>query len=97
MKAELYMQGKEEPVALFDEVKVVELNDNHPLAPYRIFYRSQRLNATKVMVELYRYDKLSLKLEDGRRCDVILQHTSMDVKNGNAVGVFRVLGDIKEA
>ena len=96
MKAELYMQGKNEPVALFDEVKVVELNDNHQLSPYRIFYRTPQLNATKVMVELYRYDKLLLKLADGRQCNVLLQHSSMDVKNGNAVGVLRVLGDIKE-
>jgi hypothetical protein len=97
MKAELYMQEKEDPVALFDEVKVVELNDNHQIAPYRVFYRSQRLNATKVMLELYRYEKMLLKMEDGRQCSVLLQHSSMDVKNGDAVGVLRVLGDIKEA
>lgn len=97
MKAELYMQEKEEPVALFDEVKVVELNDNHLVSPYRIFYRSQRLNATNVMIELYRDEKMLLKLEDGRHCNVLIQHSSMDVKNGNAVGVLRVLGDIKES
>ena len=97
MKAELYMQGKDQPVAELDEVSVVQLNDNHQKSPYRISYRSQKLNASKVMVELHRQDKMLLKLEDGRECSVLLQHSSLDTTNGNAVGVFKVLGDIKAA
>lgn len=97
MKAELYMQGKDKPVAVFDEVNVVEMNDNHLKNPIRIAYRAQKLNASKVMVELHRHEKMLLKLEDGRECNVLLQHTSLDTTNGNAVGVFRVLGEITGA
>jgi hypothetical protein len=44
------------------------------------------------MVEMERDSKMTLKLEDGRTCNVLLQHSSLDSK-GNAVGVLRVLGD----
>ena len=97
MKAELYMQGKDQAVAILDEVSIVQFNDNHLKSPYRISYRSQRLNASKVMVELHRHEKMLLKLDDGRECNVLLQHSSLDTKNGDAVGVLKVLGDIREA
>jgi hypothetical protein len=42
------------------------------------------------MVEMDRDSKMLLKLEDGRICNVLLQHSSIDSK-GNAVGVLRVL------
>jgi hypothetical protein len=90
MKAMLYMPEIEKPVALLESVQVVRMNDNHKAAPYRIFYKSSRLNAGPTMVELHRDVKMALKLEDGRSCSVLLQHSSIDSK-GNAVGVFRVL------
>jgi len=93
MKAELYMPEQGDPVAIFDEVKVVKMNDNHVQSQNRITYKSRRINAGRAMVELHRDVEMSLRIEDGRSCDVILQHASMD-QEGNAVGVFRVLGDI---
>lgn len=95
MKAMLYMPNKQDPVAVFDEVQIVKMNDNHADAPYRITYHSDRLNAGKTMVELHRDTKLVLKLEDGRSLDVLLQHTSMD-SEGRAVGVLRVLSGLAE-
>ncbi|MBW7882241.1 MAG: hypothetical protein H3C34_06340 [Caldilineaceae bacterium] len=94
MKAMLFMPGKDEPVAVFDEVKIVTMNDNHKTSPVRISYKSQKLNAGKTMVELHRDARLLLKLEDGRDADVILQHSSLDME-GNAVGVLRVVGDFR--
>ncbi|MEZ4657581.1 MAG: hypothetical protein R2911_08420 [Caldilineaceae bacterium] len=93
MKAMLYMSGAKDPVGVFDEVNIVTMNDNHKAAPQRITYKTQRLNVTKKMLELFRDEKMSLKLEDGRTCAVLLQHNSMDMQ-GNAVGVLRVLGDL---
>ncbi len=93
MKAMLYMPGKTEPVAVFDHVDVVRMNDNHTAAPERIFFRSRQLNAGKTMVELHRDRKMTLKLDDGRTCSVLIQHSSLDAKGG-AVGVLRVLGDL---
>jgi len=90
MKAMLYMPGKTEPVAVLDHVDVVQLNDNHKPAPERIFFRTRQLNASKTMVELHRDRKMTLKLDDGRTCNVLLQHQSLDSK-GSAVGVLRVL------
>jgi hypothetical protein len=90
MKAMLYMANREEPVAIFDEVTLVEMNDNHKESPTRILYKSSKLNASKVMIELWRDNKLQLKLEDGRSGGVVLQHNSMDMQ-GNAVGVLRVV------
>ncbi len=90
MKAMLYMQGKDDPVAVFDEVNVIQMNDNHKVSPLRITYKSQRLNAGKTMVEMHRDTKMKLKLEDGRNANVILQHSSLD-QQGNAVGVLLVL------
>jgi len=90
MKAMLYMQGKDDPVAVFDEVNVIQMNDNHKVSPLRITYKSQQLNAGKTMVEMHRDTKMTLKLEDGRNANVILQHSSLD-QQGNAVGVLLVL------
>jgi len=93
MKAMLYLQGQKEPVAVFDEVNIVQMNDNHKAAPERILYKTQRLNAGKTMLELRRDDRMTLKLDDGRQGIVILQHSSLDMQ-GNAVGVLRLLGDL---
>jgi hypothetical protein len=90
MKAMLYMPNKPDPVAVFEEVSIVKMNDNHSADPYRITYKSPRLNAGRTMIELHRDAKMTLKLEDGRVCQVLLQHSSLDSK-GNAVGVLRVL------
>jgi hypothetical protein len=93
MKAMLYLPNKADPVAVFEEVEIVHFNqNNHASSPYRITYKSPRLNAGKTMVEMERDSKMTLKLEDGRTCNVLLQHSSLDSK-GNAVGVLRVLGD----
>jgi hypothetical protein len=90
MKAMLYLPNKPDPVAVFEEVNIVHFDqDNHP-APYRITFKSAKLNAGKTMVEMVRDSKMTLKLEDGRECSVLLQHSSLDSK-GNAVGVLRVL------
>lgn len=93
MKAMLYMPNKPEPVAIFEEVEIVQMNQSNHNAPYRITYKSPRLNAGKTMVEMQRDSKMTLRLEDGRTCNVLLQHSSLDAK-GNAVGVLRVLGDM---
>ena len=91
----MYMEGKDSPVAVFDEVSIVQMNDNHKDEPLRINYKAIQLNASKVMAELHRDDKMLLQLEDGRACSVLLQHNSLDM-DGNAVGVLRVLGEIQE-
>jgi len=96
MKAMLYMLDGDDPIAMFDEVTISEMNDNHKLSPFRIMYKSRQLNSSKVMLELYRDNKMQLKLEDGRSCAVLLQHSSIDMQ-GNAVGVMRVLGDFQPA
>lgn len=92
MKAMLYLPNKPDPVAIFEEVEIVHYNQKNHGSTYRITYKSPRLNAGKTMVEMERDSKMTLKLEDGRTCDVLLQHASLDSK-GNAVGVLRVLGD----
>ena len=92
MKAMMYLPGKSDPVAVFDEVNIIEMNDNHRLSPFRITYKSRKLNASKIMLELHRDSKMTLKLDDGREASVLLQHSSLDME-GNAVGVLRVLGD----
>ena len=94
MKAMLFHVDPKKPVAVFDEIKLIEMNDNHTAAPYRITYKSESLNASKVMLELHRDQKMTLKFDDGRSCQVLLQHNSLDMQ-GNAVGVLRVLGDIQ--
>lgn len=93
MKATLYMSGKKDPVAVLDEVNVVTMNDNHSKSPHRINFKSTQLNAGKTMIELHRDRKMELHLDDGRKTDVLLQHTSLDSK-GNAVGILRVLGEL---
>ena len=95
MKAVLYMADNEEPVAVFDNVNIVKMNDNHTREPYRIAYSSAKINACKTMVEMHRDSKMKLELEDGRTCSVLLQHASMD-SQGNAVGVLRVLGGLSD-
>ena len=95
MKAELYMANNEDPVAVFDNVDIVKMNDNHTRSPYRIAYSSTKLNAGKTTVEMHRDNKMTLKLEDGRTCSVLLQHASMD-SQGNAVGVLRVLEGLSD-
>ena len=95
MKAMMYMMDNDDPVAVFDEVTITEMNDNHAQSPYRIMYKSRKLNASKVMLELHRDVQMTLKLDDGRRANVLLQHSSLDME-GNAVGVLRVLGDFQE-
>ncbi len=95
MKAMLYIPNKTEPVAIFDEVNIVKLNDNHPGSPLRISYSATRFNAGKTMVELHRNVKMMLKLDDGRSCQVLLQHASMD-SHGRAVGVLRVLDGLAD-
>ncbi|HHY57785.1 MAG TPA: hypothetical protein GYA08_20365 [Chloroflexi bacterium] len=96
MKAMLYLAGKEDPAAVLDEVKLIQLNDNHKVSPLRISFKSSKFNAGKTMTELHRHEKMHLRLEDGRSADVLLQHSSLDMQ-GNAVGVLRVLGDLVEA
>lgn len=91
MKAMLFLKSTEKPVAVLDEVNVVEMNDNHKSAPLRITYKSHKLNASGIMIELHRNDKMQVKLEDGRTGSVLLQHSSLDME-GNAVGVLQVLG-----
>jgi hypothetical protein len=93
MKAMLYMQGQNDPVAVLDEVQIVTMNDNHKAAPQRVLYKARRLNAGKTLLELHRDAQLTLKLEDGRDAPVVLQHSSLDMQ-GNAVGVLRVLGTL---
>lgn len=94
-KAMLYLKGGNDPVAIFDEVKIITMNDNHTKAPQRITYKSSNLNAGKTMLELIRDQKMTVKLDDGRYCDVLLQHASLDM-DGNSVGVLRVLGDLTQ-
>jgi hypothetical protein len=94
MNASLFLPDREEPVAVLDDVQVIEFNDNHTAAPVRIFYKSQKLNASKVMMELRRDEPMTVRLEDGRSGRVVLQHTSMDTA-GNAVGVLRLVGALQ--
>ncbi len=95
MKAMLFLSGRDEPVAVFDEVTVIQMNDNHRVSPARVSYKSKQLSRGKTMVELYRHEKMRLQLEDGQEADVLLTHSSLDME-GNAVGVLRVLGDFRE-
>ena len=95
MKAMLFLEDGDKPVAVLDEVSVVTYNDNHKAAPVRIAYKSRKFNAGKAMVELRRDERFALKLEDGRHGDVVLQHASLDME-GNAVGVLRVVGELHE-
>jgi hypothetical protein len=93
MKAMLYMQGQAAPVAVLDQVDIIQMNDNHKGAPLRITYKTQRLNAGKTMLELHRDEKMTLKLDDGREASVLLQHTSLDMQ-GNSIGILRVLSGL---
>ena len=95
MKAMLFLQDNEKPVSVLDEVQIIGMNDNHKTAPTRISYKARKLNASKTMIELSRHEQMTVKLEDGRSAQVLLQHSSLDME-GNAVGVLRVLGDFKD-
>ena len=95
MKAMLYLHDNEKPVSVLDEVQIIGMNDNHKTSPTRISYKAKRLNASKTMIELSRHEKMTVKLDDGRSGQVFLQHSSLDME-GNAVGVLRVLGDLKD-
>jgi hypothetical protein len=94
MKAMLYLPDKSEPVAVLDEVTIVEFTDNHQRSPLRIFYAATKLNSTRTMIKMERESKMTLTLEDGRSLHVLLQHSSLDMQGG-AVGVLRVLGDVR--
>jgi hypothetical protein len=96
MKAMLYLSGKEDPVAVLDEVQLVAYNDNHKASPVRVSFKTGKFNAGKTMAELHRDEKMHLRLEDGRSADVLLQHSSLDMQ-GNSIGVLRVLGELGEA
>lgn len=96
MNAMLYLPGKDEPIAVLDHVDVVRMNDNHKLSPERVFFRTRRFGSGKKMIELFRDAKFTLKLSDGRTCDVLVQHSSLDSK-GQAVGVLRVLDTLEPA
>jgi len=89
----LYMPEQEDPVAIFDEVQIVTMNDNHAKSQSRVTYKSRRINAGRTMVEMHRDQPMSLRMDDGRSCDVLLQHASLD-QEGNSVGVLRILGEI---
>ena len=93
MKATLYMQDRKEPVAELDEVKIVSFNDNHKNSPTRITYKTEKFNATQLMTELHRDQRMTLTLDDGRSGGVVLQHTSLDM-DGNFIGVMRVVDGI---
>ncbi|MCB0114363.1 MAG: hypothetical protein R2873_18810 [Caldilineaceae bacterium] len=95
MKAMLYFDHTDQPVSVLDDVKVVEFQStNHGDASHvRIFYTTKALNATKTMTELHRDRRLTVKLDDGRSGNALLQHSSIDLQ-GNAVGVLRVLGSL---
>ena len=93
MKGMLYLPSREEPVAVLDDVKIVEYDDNHKVAPLRAFYTTRQLNAGRTLLELQRDDRMVLKLDDGRSGSVLIQHESMDAA-GNSVGVLRVLGPL---
>jgi len=95
MNAMLYLKNGNNPVATFDEVKIITMNDNHTKAPQRITYKTRSLNTGKTMLELMRDQKMTIKLDDGRYCDVLLQHASLDME-GNSVGVLRVLSELTE-
>jgi len=89
MNAMLFMPNRDEPVAVLDDAKVIEYNDNHKAAPVRVYYRTRRLNAGRTMLELHRDERLHLHLQDGRKATVLLQHNSLDME-GNFVGVLRI-------
>lgn len=95
MKAMLYLDRQDQPVSVLDDIKVVEYGSNNHAATshVRVFYTTKALNATKSMLELHRDRRLTLKLEDGRSGNALLQHESID-SHGNAVGVLRVLGGL---
>ena len=95
MKAMLYLDQTAEPVAVLDNVKVVEFgSDNHPEGErIRIYYETGNLNASKTMVELHRDQKMTVKLEDGRSAPALITHASLGAK-GQFVGVLRVLGPL---
>ena len=95
MKAMLYLDQIVEPVAVLDDVKIVEFgSDNHPENDrVRIYFNTSNLNATKTMVELHRDRKMTVRLEDGRSAPALITHQSLDAK-GQFAGVLRMLGPL---
>jgi hypothetical protein len=93
MKAMLFLDRMDQPISVLDDVEIVEYKTNNHAdhSNYRIFYKTQQINATKTMTELHRDRRFLIKLEDGRTANALLQHASLDMQ-GNAVGVLRVLG-----
>ena len=93
MKAMLYVSQVEQAVSVLDDVRIVEYSStNHADdSQGRLFFKTKALNATKMMVEMHRDQKMTVKLEDGRTGSVLLAHSSID-SEGNAVGVLRMLG-----
>ncbi|MGL4648701.1 MAG: hypothetical protein ACRC1H_04785 [Caldilineaceae bacterium] len=89
MNAMLYLPNRDEPVAVLDDVKLIEFNDNHTASPTRAYYKTRKLNAGRLMLELHRDERLQMHLQDGRVATVLLQHNSLDME-GNYVGVLRV-------
>jgi hypothetical protein len=94
MNAMLYSPGKDEPVAVLDDVSVVSLNDNHKVSPERVYFSTKKLGTGKKLLELIRDEKMTLKLDDGRTGSVLLQHTCVD-SEGKSVGVLRVLDSLQ--
>lgn len=93
MKAMLYVSRVEQAVSVLDDVRIVEYGStNHADdSQVRLFFKTKALNATKMMVEMHRDQKMTVKLEDGRTGSVLLAHSSID-SEGQAVGVLRMLG-----
>jgi hypothetical protein len=96
MNAMLYMPGRSEPVAVFDEAKLIEYNDNHKASPARVYYKTRKLNGKRTFIELFRDERLLLHLADGRWATVVFQHNSLDME-GNYVGVLRIAAWHEEA
>jgi hypothetical protein len=90
MNAMLYRPGNDEPIAVLDNVDLFSLNDNHERSPERVYFQTKQLGTGKKQIELVRDERMTLKLEDGRTCGVLLQHSSLNAK-GESVGVLRVL------
>ncbi|MFN2204256.1 MAG: hypothetical protein ACK2UO_23905 [Caldilineaceae bacterium] len=94
MNAMLYTPGKDEPIAVLDDVNVVSMNDNHSASPERVFFSTKKLGTGKKLLELIRDEKMTLKLDDGRTGSVLLQHSCVD-SEGKSVGILRVLDSLQ--
>jgi hypothetical protein len=61
-----------------------------PEHSFRVFYTYQE--RPKKGLEMYRNLRLELRLDDGRRAPVVLQHESV-TPDGKIAGVLRVVGE----